>query len=87
MRIIYGLIFFGFSCISYSQEIKQDEKDSIISLSPVTVTGLKVSPERRTEITQNVIYSGKKNEILNLSKMVCWKQQTFFLCNFSKKGH
>ncbi len=69
MRIIYGLIFFGFSCISYSQEIKQDEKDSIISLSPVTVTGLKVSPERRTEITQNVIYSGKKNEILNLSKM------------------
>lgn len=69
MRKIYGLFFFGFSYISYSQEIKQNEKDSIINLNPVTVSALKVSPERRTEITQNVIYSGKKNEILNLSKM------------------
>ncbi|MFN3941704.1 MAG: TonB-dependent receptor family protein [Flavobacterium sp.] len=41
--------------------------DSIIKLDSVVVSAIKVSPERMPETKANVIYSGKKNEILKLA--------------------
>lgn len=57
------------SCIPfllYAQLPNPETKDSIIVLEPVVVSALKISPERKPDTKDNVIYSGKKNEILKL---------------------
>lgn len=41
--------------------------EAVINLKPVTITPLQQSPERLPEIKGNVLFSGKKNEVLNLS--------------------
>lgn len=64
-----------FATISlFAQEQTQAQKDSIarlnatiIDLQSVIITPFKQSPERQPAIKGNVIFSGKKNEVLKLS--------------------
>ncbi len=44
-------------------------KIGVQELETVTVTPFKQSPDRQPEIKGNVLYSGKKNEVLNLANI------------------
>ena len=57
------LLFVQFSS---AQEVK---KDSINNLSTVVVVVKQQSPERMPEIKDNILFSGKKNEVLRLSNL------------------
>lgn len=59
---------FLLSATAFSQEIQETTVDnSIILLNEVIISHTKPSPGRLPETKQNVIYSGKKNEVINLS--------------------
>ena len=63
----YGtLLMCCISSLLYAQQPNQ-EKDSVIMLELVVVSALKISPERKPDTKENIIYSGKKNEVLNLA--------------------
>jgi Fe(3+) dicitrate transport protein len=58
------------------KELSPTQKDSIkrsneavINLKNVTITPVQQSPERQPEIKGNVLFSGKKNEVLKLSSI------------------
>lgn len=57
------------SLTAIGQDMDLIENDTVKVLSPVTVTALKISPERQPEVKDNVIYSGKKNEVLKLTNI------------------
>jgi Fe(3+) dicitrate transport protein len=50
----------------FAQEINPILNDTVKTLLPVIVTGKIQSPERMPEVKENVLFSGKKNEILKL---------------------
>jgi Fe(3+) dicitrate transport protein len=61
------LFFFN---ISNAQDIYEEElNDTIKKLAPVVITAKQQSPERMPETKDNVLFSGKKNEVLKLSSI------------------
>ena len=63
---LFSLIFISTATITLAQT---QTTDSIKSLSPVIITIKQQSPERMPEIKENVLFSGKKNEVLRLSNI------------------
>jgi Fe(3+) dicitrate transport protein len=53
----------------FAQEINPILNDTVKNLLPVIVTSKIQSPERMPEVKENVLFSGKKNEILKLSNI------------------
>lgn len=61
-----------FSSLVVSQSIKSQEikpNDSIVKLNTVVISPVQQSPERMPETKGNVIFSGKKNEVIKLSQI------------------
>lgn len=62
------LVFF--SNVSIAQDkFESEENDTIKRLAPVVVIAKQQSPERMPEVKENVLFSGKKNEVLKLSNI------------------
>lgn len=60
----------AFSSLIISQSLSAQEiesNDSIVQLNPVTISPIQQSPERMPETKGNVIFSGKKNEVIKLN--------------------
>lgn len=54
----------------YAQDkFEEIENDTIKKLSTVVITTKQQSPERMPEIKENILFSGKKNEVLRLSNI------------------
>ena len=64
--LLFSLIFISTITITVAQD---QSTDSIKSLSPVIITIKQQSPERMPEIKENILFSGKKNEVLRLSNI------------------
>lgn len=69
MKYKFSLLLITFCFISQAQYEDLAFNDTIKSLSPVIVTPKQQSPERMPEIKENVLFSGKKNEVLKLSNI------------------
>lgn len=68
MKYIIIAVTFFLSTESFSQENQKNiGSDSIKVLKEVTVSPIKQSPERQPETKENIIYSGKKNEVIKLT--------------------
>jgi Fe(3+) dicitrate transport protein len=60
----------AFSSLFFSQSLKAqkiESNDSVVQLNPVTISPIQQSPERMPETKGNVIFSGKKNEVIKLN--------------------
>lgn len=57
------------SVVSISQNQKVTSTDTIYKIEPVIIKAKQQSPERMPEIKENVLFSGKKNEVLRLSNI------------------
>ncbi len=66
---ISSLFFLAYSYKCNAQDQFKIENDTVKTLAPVIVIAKQQSPERMPEIKDNVIYSGKKNEVLKLSNI------------------
>jgi Fe(3+) dicitrate transport protein len=66
-----SLLFFSWLIVTNAnaQDQYKIENDTVKTLAPVIVIAKQQSPERMPEIKDNVIYSGKKNEVLKLSNI------------------
>lgn len=67
MKYIFAL---AFSSLIMSQSVRAQENesnDSVVKLNPVIITPIQQSPERMPETKGNVIFSGKKNEVIKLN--------------------
>lgn len=53
----------------HAQELHFQQEDTIKNLPPVVITFKIQSPERMPEIKDNILFSGKKNEVLKLSNI------------------
>lgn len=62
-------LFCSVSILSQAQKEDLKVKPSTIELDSITVFPVIKSPERLPEIKNNVIYSGKKNEVIKLSEL------------------
>lgn len=69
MKKYFVIALSSFAAILNAQIQDLETKDSIIQLATVTVTALKFSPERQPETKDNVIYAGKKNEVIKLTNI------------------
>lgn len=69
MKLPFLLLFTCFSVTFYAQENDLAYNDTIRRLAPVIITPKQQSPERMPEIKENVLFSGKKNEVLKLSNI------------------
>ena len=71
MRIFYFLLFslFTANCVNAQNKITKQENDSVKKLKTVIIVTKQQSPERMPETKDNVLYSGKKNEVLKLSNI------------------
>ncbi|MFY8189306.1 MAG: TonB-dependent receptor family protein [Flavobacterium sp.] len=69
MKKYFVLVFSSLIAILNAQTQDLETNDSIIKLNTVTVTALKFSPERQPEAKDNVIYAGKKNEVIKLTNI------------------
>jgi len=62
-----------FTCLlgiaSFAQENENTTNDSVTYLKPITVYSSKNTPERMPEVKNNVLFSGKKNEVIKLSNI------------------
>jgi Fe(3+) dicitrate transport protein len=58
-----------FALYSNAQENDLALNDTIKKLNPVLIISKQQSPERMPEIKENVLFSGKKNEVLKLSNI------------------
>ncbi len=65
-NIVFSLFAFHILATNAQQIIVQPN-DSINNLAPVLITTKQQSPERMPEIKNNILFSGKKNEVLRLS--------------------
>jgi Fe(3+) dicitrate transport protein len=64
------VVLLAFSSLFVFQNLRGQEiekNDSIVKLNPVTISPVQHSPERMPETKENVIFSGKKNEVIKLS--------------------
>jgi Fe(3+) dicitrate transport protein len=68
MKKVVSLVFITMSFLGFSQE-KDVKKDTINSLSEVTIEGKKFVPERLQDVEATSLFSGKKNEVLRLSSI------------------
>ncbi|WP_439553297.1 TonB-dependent receptor family protein [Flavobacterium macrobrachii] len=69
MKNIFALLLLTFCFLSQAQENDLAYNDTIKRLAPVILTPKQQSPERMPEIKENVLFSGKKNEVLKLSNI------------------
>jgi Fe(3+) dicitrate transport protein len=69
MKNIFSLLLLTFCFLSQAQENDLAYNDTIKRLAPVILTPKQQSPERMPEIKENVLFSGKKNEVLKLSNI------------------
>lgn len=65
----YAFVVLGLGLIAPLAAQEVQPKDTIVGLTPVTVTPKQQSPERAPEVKNNVLFSGKKNEILKLANI------------------
>lgn len=68
MKYIFALFFFTF-IVTLNAFSQQEKPTDTLKLEGVILEPKKNSPERMPEIKQNVLFSGKKNEVLHLSKI------------------
>lgn len=64
------IILSAFSSLFFLQSLKAqkiESNDSVVQLNPVTISPIQQSPERMPETKGNVIFSGKKNEVIKLN--------------------
>lgn len=54
---------------AFSQATSEQYNDTIKRLEPIVIVSKQQSPERMSDVKENVIYSGKKNEVLKLSNI------------------
>jgi len=67
---LFSLLLLFNTTAFYAQDKFEDiENDTIKKLSTVIITAKQQSPERMPEIKENVLFSGKKNEVLKLSNI------------------
>lgn len=67
---IFSLLLLFYATAFYAQDKFEDiENDTIKKLATVIITAKQQSPERMPEIKENVLFSGKKNEVLKLSNI------------------
>ena len=71
MKTKLNLLFFITSSILFAQENSQDleQNDTVKKLNQITVYSKALPVDRLPEIQANVIFSGKKNEVLHLSSI------------------
>ena len=70
MRTLLLSLFLITILFSASQaQTTNTENDTIKNLAPVIIKIKQQSPERMPEIKDNVLFSGKKNEVLRLSNI------------------
>ena len=69
MKYYLALLFCCVSIFSQAQKDVPKENNATIELDSITVYPLIKSPERLPEVKDNVIYSGKKNEVLKLAEI------------------
>jgi Fe(3+) dicitrate transport protein len=69
-RSLFILLFFATSTVVFAQEnFEEFDNDTIKKLAPVILITKQQSPERMPETKDNVLFSGKKNEVLKLSNI------------------
>jgi Fe(3+) dicitrate transport protein len=67
---LFAFLFITISSTIFAQnQIEEFENDTIKKLAPVIIISKKQSPERMPEVKDNVLFSGKKNEVLKLSNI------------------
>jgi len=69
MRKVFVIITTLISVVSISQNQKIKSADTIYKIEPVVIKTKQQSPERMPEIKENILFSGKKNEVLRLSNI------------------
>ena len=71
MRLLYFILpLLIFANISNAQDkFDIEENDTVKKLAPVIIITKQQSPDRMPETKENVIFSGKKNEVLKLSNI------------------
>ena len=71
MRLLYFILpLLIFVNTSYAQDkFDIEENDTVKKLAPVIIITKQQSPDRMPETKENVIFSGKKNEVLKLSNI------------------
>ena len=71
MKLILSIILFSFSYLLIAQEDVNDLalNDTVKKLSTVTILVKQQTPERLREIQDNILFSGKKNEVIRMSSI------------------
>jgi Fe(3+) dicitrate transport protein len=69
MKHIYVLAFSSLLVFQNLRGQEIEKNDSIVKLNPVTISPVQHSPERMPETKDNVIFSGKKNEVIKLNNI------------------
>jgi len=67
MKQLFVLSFSSLFLFQTLKAQKKESNDSIVKLNPVTVSPIQQSPERMSETKGNIIFSGKKNEVIKLN--------------------
>jgi Fe(3+) dicitrate transport protein len=67
MKHLFVLAFSSLFIFQTVNAQKIESNDSIVKLNPITVSPVQQSPERMPATKDNVIYSGKKNEVIKLN--------------------
>ena len=68
--LLFISLFISISSAVFAQDqFKEFENDTIKKLAPVVLIAKQQSPERLPETKENVLFSGKKNEVLKLSNI------------------
>ena len=69
-RSLFTLLLISISSTIFAQDqFDEVDNDTIKKLAPVVLIAKQQSPERMPEIKDNVLFSGKKNEVLKLSNI------------------
>ena len=69
MKRIFVLAFSSLFVFQTIKAQKIESNDSIVNLTPITVYPVQQSPERMPETKENIIFSGKKNEVIKLNNI------------------
>lgn len=69
MKNLISFLFLSSSILMNAQIVNQKSIDSTNILAPVEINIKQQSPERLPEIKNNILFSGKKNEVLRLASI------------------
>ena len=70
MRLLFSYSFLFVLSYAFAQENRvKTSKDTITTLATVTVLVKQQTPERLHEVENNMLYSGKKNEVIRLANL------------------